>query len=397
MRGGTSVRAKLPADLSVSEHSRCMTDYSSSSDDASASDTSSVVAEPPLAMGKDYSLPGIDFTWMDNEEPHRRRRAEILAKYPEIKSLYGPEWRTKYMVGATVALQTYLAVALRETSWPVFLAVIYVVGATANHSLFLAIHEWSHNLGFKHPRSNQIGGIFANLPIGIPYAATFKPYHMDHHRNQGVHGVDTDIAHPFEAKVIQNRTPLKALYFLFQLAFYALRPTFIKPPPVTRMVVLNFVVQVAYDAVLLYCYGPNALLYLLLSTFICGSFHPTAGHFLSEHLEVVEGVETYSYYGPLNYVTYNVGYHNEHHDFPYVPWSRLPDVRRIAAEYYDPIPQCDSWCGIIWNYVTSPNLGAYSRVKRTRRIAATERINPNDNVGDDTIDRVGLRQDKKQM
>lgn len=392
------------SDLAVTKQSQsATTDYSSNSDDA-ASDTSSVVAaeasaddSPLLAMGKDYSVEGIDFTWMDNEEPHRRRRAEILAKYPEIKQLYGPEWRTKYMVGATVALQTFLAIALRESSWPVFLTVIYLVGATANHSLFLAIHEWSHNLGFKHPRSNQLGSILANLPIGIPYAATFKPYHMDHHRNQGVHGVDTDIAHPVEASIIQNRTPLKALYFFFQLAFYALRPTFIKPPPVTQMVVLNFVVQVAYDAALLYCFGWNALLYLLLSTFICGSFHPTAGHFLSEHLEVVEGVETYSYYGPLNYVTYNVGYHNEHHDFPYVPWSRLPEVRRIASEYYDTIPQCDSWCGIIWNYVTSPNLGAYSRVKRTRRIAATERINPNDNVRDGTIDRSTVSQGKKDM
>ena len=162
---------------------------------------------------------------------------EILKKHPEIKQLYGHEWKTKYMVAATVLLQTFLAAAMRDQSWPVFLLVAYIVGATCNHSLFLAIHEWSHNLGFKRPVDNQIGSMFANLAIGFPYSASFKPYHMDHHRNQGVDGLDTDIPAPPEANIIRNRTSLKALYMLTQLVFYAMRPTLIKPLKVTKMLV----------------------------------------------------------------------------------------------------------------------------------------------------------------
>lgn len=88
----------------------------------------------------------------------------------------GHEPLTKYVVSLVVLLQISLAILLRHTS-PLsftFIFCAYVIGGTANHNLFLAIHEITHNLAFKGIMPNKLIAIFANLPIGIPYSAAFK-------------------------------------------------------------------------------------------------------------------------------------------------------------------------------------------------------------------------------
>merc|ERR1712050_239360 len=124
-----------------------------------------------------------------------------------------------------------------------------------------------------------------------------------------------------------------------------------------------------FDFVVACLFGPQALLYLLLSTFFAGSLHPTAGHFLAEHYVMEGETETYSYYGPLNMLTYNVGYHNEHHDFPNIAWSSLPKVRELAPEYYNNLPQCNSWVGVIFRYIFDDSISPFSRVKRETKKA----------------------------
>eukprot|EP00932_Pfiesteria_piscicida_P020828 SRR837773.763.p1 GENE.SRR837773.763~~SRR837773.763.p1 ORF type:complete len:164 (-),score=49.52 SRR837773.763:183-674(-) len=153
-----------------------------------------------------------------------------------------------------------------------------------------------------------------------------------------------------------------------QIFAYALRPCLTKPEmvPFGGWLAANWAVQLAFDGAMVFWLGPKVMLYFLLSTFFAGSIHPTAGHFLAEHYVVDGEAETYSYYGPLNRLTYNVGYHNEHHDFPNIAWSSLPRVRELAPEYYDSLPQCKSWPGIILQYIFDPRLSPYSRVKRSK-------------------------------
>src|ERR1700744_5261905 len=123
---------------------------------------------PPAEASQAPAGPADNFLWTYTEEPHRSRRMAIIKAHPEVTKLCGPEPLTKWVVLAVVALQVSCAWLLRDTdplSWR-FWAVAYVVGATANQNLFLAIHEISHNLAFKSALANWLRVVGVNLPIG---------------------------------------------------------------------------------------------------------------------------------------------------------------------------------------------------------------------------------------
>ncbi|KAI1113020.1 fatty acid desaturase-domain-containing protein [Nemania sp. NC0429] len=319
-----------------------------------------------------------DFFWTYTEEPHRTRRLEIIKAHPEVTKLCGPEPLTKYVVLLVVSVQIACAYLVRDRPFfsPYFWLLAYVVGATANQNLFLAIHEISHNLAFRSPTANRLLAIFANLPIGIPYSASFRPYHLTHHKSLGVDGLDTDLPTAFEAIFLDSILG-KAFFCTFQIFFYALRPMAVYRVPFTWVSALNVAAQVAFDAVILRTLGGQSMLYFLLSSFLAGSLHPLAGHFIAEHYvystvtpaqsDPANGIpvpETYSYYGPLNLLTYNVGLHNEHHDFPAVPWTRLHKLHDIAREFYADLPYHTSWTYVLWRFIFDETVGIRCRVKR---------------------------------
>ncbi|CRK41244.1 hypothetical protein BN1708_016871, partial [Verticillium longisporum] len=139
----------------------------------------------------------------------------------------------------------------------------YIFGATANQNLFLAIHEISHNLAFRSPLANRLIAIIANLPIGVPYSASFRPYHLTHHKSLGVDGLDTDLPTALEGIFLDSILG-KAFFCTFQIFFYAVRPMTIFRIPFTWVHYLNIAVQLAFDYAVITLAGPNALLYFLL-------------------------------------------------------------------------------------------------------------------------------------
>ncbi|XP_018619766.1 sphingolipid delta(4)-desaturase/C4-monooxygenase DES2 isoform X1 [Scleropages formosus] len=310
-----------------------------------------------------------DFEWVYDDQPHTSRRREILAKHPEIKSLMGHDPHLKWVVSGMVLAQLLACYLVQDLSWKWLIFWAYAFGGCVNHSLTLAIHDISHNVAFgnKQARWNRWFAIFANLPIGLPYSASFKKYHIDHHRYLGGDGLDVDVPTDIEGWFFC--TPLRKLLWLFlQPFFYALRPLVVNPKPVSSLEALNAVVQFVADFVLFYLWGLKPIVYLIAGSILCMGLHPISGHFIAEHYMFLKGHETYSYYGPLNLITFNVGYHMEHHDFPSIPGSKLPLVKKIAAEYYDTLPQHTSWIRVLWDFVFDDSIGPYARIKRQYKV-----------------------------
>ncbi len=303
------------------------------------------------------------FEWSDVPEPHAARRRAMLAKYPELKRLYGPCARTKYVCTALVAVQVLAAYGLRDAPWWCVVAVAYLFGGVVNQALLLAIHELSHNLAFERPWQNRLFAVFVNLPVGVPVAETFRYYHLLHHVHQGNARLDTDLPTELEARLVRGRLA-KTLWLTFQGFAYALRPLVVHPKKPSAAELVNLLVQVAFDLAILHFWGVKALAYLPIGSLLVMGLHPVAGHYISEHYVFRPGQETYSYYGPLNLLAFNVGYHNEHHDFPYIAGSRLPELRRTAPEFYASLHQHHSWTATLWHYVTRRELGGFSRIKR---------------------------------
>jgi sphingolipid delta-4 desaturase len=304
-----------------------------------------------------------DFTFTDEPQSHSARRREILSSHPEIRALGGPHWSTPIAIFAVAAAQLALAWLVGGIGFWWAILAAYLVGAFFSHALYVLIHECTHNLAARGQAMNRALGIACDLPLGIPSATVFRTYHLLHHRHLGELEMDPDIVSRREAELVGSSRWRKVVWLaLFSLS-QALRPLKVPGGDVPRSwLVANLVVVFAVDAAVAVLWGPAALAYLVCSMLFALGLHPLGGRWLQEHYVTSPGQETYSYYGPLNWVAFNIGYHNEHHDCIHVPWIHLPRVRRIAAPFYDGLKSYRSWTAVVLRFVLDRGLSPCSRI-----------------------------------
>ena len=98
--------------------------------------------------------------------------------------------------------------------------------------------------------------------------------------------------------------------------------------------------------------------------FFAIGLHPLGARWIQEHYTIDGEQETHSYYGPINNISMNIGYHVEHHDFPNIPWTKIKQLKAMAPEYYDTIKSHDSWVKLWLDFIFNPKYSLFSRVTR---------------------------------
>lgn len=294
---------------------------------------------------------------------HRARRAEILRAYPAVHSLFGADPAAAWFGLGAMTLQFALAVFAVRLPWWGGPLLALGVGAFAMHAINCVVHECTHNLIFRSPRSNKAFALLVSLPSLIPSAVAFRHYHLLHHSCFGVRGLDSDVPSQWEVDWVGRSAFRKLVWLLLlPLSYSAFHPLLVRRRlPLDGWLLANIAsIALAWAAILWFAGWP-AVAYLLLSTYFSVGPHPAGAHILQEHIAFDGGNGMASYYGPINLIAVNLGYHLEHHDLPRVAGWRLPRVRQLAPQFYADHFQHSSRTLGLWRFVTDPNIGLDSR------------------------------------
>lgn len=260
-----------------------------------------------------------------------------------------PVQQTILSIGLLICLNTLLmliSIGINgQPIWVQLFCVFFFSGGIA-HWIQLLVHELAHTLVSRSLLVDRILLYLANSCLVIPYTISFQRYHWQHHSHMGHAILDPDVPLPWEYKMTQNLIG-RLCWVVMHPFLYVLRPFFkhpLKPSSwdvglLLWMMVCNLTIYFMFPSGL-------AILLRLLGALLCSiSWHPFALHHYFEHFGISSTAsnvpKSNSYYGRMNWLTFNIGYHAEHHDNPRLSWDQLPQSKapeytQIVNEYFQP-------------------------------------------------------------
>lgn len=323
---------------------------------------------------------------------HLRRRKVLQSEDPKfIESISGPDWRLSVVAGVVLAAHLGFAVYVAPLlSWFWLVAFCSTGGALLAHMSFLGMHEVTHDHFFADSTSNMVWGFLIQTPLVLPVSTLFRKFHAIHHATLA-NAEDPDEPSAFEERWFLGSALGRAVWASSQWLWYIVRP--LGMPELAERAsadrwkdVLCFAWQGAslfgLAHALAALHGPaawadaatKALSYCALSIMFAMGPSPLlfSAHFLAEHRPSsvlpppalkaglpplpahLPEAPSFNYYGPGNLVSYNVGYHTEHHDFPNVSGFRLPALSKRFKGYYDWQPICPGWWQSVAAFILEP-------------------------------------------
>lgn len=332
---------------------------------------------------------------------HRNRARQLIKDHPEIKDLFGRSPVTAVWCVLLATAQVLAAVLLVDQPFWLMLLVAYTFGTIANIALFNLAHECNHALVFKSKKWNRRLFTLTSLPMLLPAHHTWWIEHHVHHNEMGapqdfvkrrrsvllamkdrifnhtvtgalrpwVTWITTPLFWPVTLFVLIAQV-IRSFVGLFVYLVTAIANRQWKPGRVALTILADEHLISGYKkyrieswavtyplmsmlmiGLLFWFAGWQAIVYLLASAlFMTGFAHPLAfGLILSNsHFYGVKSryQPTLSYYGWLNWLTFNFGLHVEHHDLAAIPWHRLGKLREIAPECYDDLLKTRSFAKI---------------------------------------------------
>lgn len=338
----------------------------------------------------------------DDQKPdavwHRDRAKAIIRAHPEIKELFGHHPGTAFWCVACAGAQVALAAACVHLPWWGLLLVAYFVGALVNQQLFQLAHECDHHLVFKKPFWNRYLFTLTSLPMFLSGHHTWWVEHIVHHNDMGA---TKDFITRRRSFFLLTRytSPMFIPYSLIMLVTQILRSAFglivylftsllrgrLEPTRFALAVLADEHLvtgyekekiqkwAVVYPLLSFLMYGALAgygyavagwlglampLVYLMLAqAFFTGWMHPYClGWVLGiSHFHGTKRYQpTASNYGRfVNLYSFNGGLHVEHHDIMGIPYFRLPQLRKIAPEFYDDLDKINSYTKLGFQFVFS--------------------------------------------